>query len=505
MAGVYRINTVDRSARKPKAETPHSAASPVAENMSGKMLVKAYHTDDASAKKRVAILASDEWQQVLEKLQTKFGMPGMPTLVEADGAAVEGVDELCDGDILVVHGARAADGSVSAPVAASAAAPAAAEDVSAVEAASAVSDAVDAFYKRNMLHTTELLGAVKLVRRFVESSARPDPKFRRANFALPRPAAAFGPPISGARQLLLAVGYKDEGAADAKPPCLVLPAGSSVPPAAVACLAELEQRLLPYVTHVVLSSAGSAAVKAVRAGLIVPKEGSKDAGGALRTSASTGGADAMERLEAARQRLRAVSRAGHAEASSRGFAAPEGLERAFHDAAPHARSATGGDDDDGESAASAGASAASAASAAGAAGAASAASAAAPEVLDREALRSGLSLFRHLSQAGSGRGRLEELAMRMEARAEQAEKHEACTVRLDLPAGRRVVGSFRLDEPVESVLHAATELCHAGRAEAGAMPKVVLQGAGGTGLELEQSIAAAVSGDRIAFRVRLAD
>lgn len=480
--------------------------------MSGKLLLKAYHVSNPSTKKRVALLGSDSWEQVLAKLQTKFAMPALPILVEADGAAVESVDELCDGDELVVHGPTGAESTTSAAGSTRPAASSAVDDASVIASSSGIAAAVEAFYKRNMLHTAELVKAVQLVRRFVEFAAKPDPKYRRVSFATKLPSLVFAPPITGVRELLVALGYTDEDGAETDSPSLVLPAGVFIHPVAAACLFDLEQRLLPYVMHVALTSAGSSAVKAVQAGLVVPKEGSKDAGGALRASAARGGADAMERLEEARRRLQAVSAAGFAEAEARGFLPPDGLERDFHDAVSAAKGgkvASGGaGDDEDESADAPPTWTSSAAAASGAGPEGDGATPASREVLDREALRTGMSLFRHLSQASSGRGRLEELAMRLEARAGQAEERQNCTVRLDLPSGRRVLGVFRLDEPVVSVERAAKELCAGEGAETAAAAEapaplraVRLRGAGGAELGREQCLAAAASGDRIALRV----
>ncbi|KAA0155981.1 hypothetical protein FNF29_01400 [Cafeteria roenbergensis] len=411
--------------------------------MSDRLLVNATHVDSPSVKKRVALSASEEWSSVLAKLQAKFSMGAPPAAVLVDGAHVESVEELAPGDLLVVHG-PAASGGVATTPAPSSQPPAAASAAGRSEASpDQWANAIQLFYQTNKLHTGELLAAVRTLKVLSGYWGRSEDKFRRVRLSKPALQAALGPPIRGVEELLCALGFVVVGTDS--PLTLELPAGAA-PAGVTEAFASLEAEILPYVPALSLSSRGSDALRAVQAGMIKPPASARDVSGALHSEAARGGADVRERLAAARARMAAVSRNGYRGALERGMAAPPGLDRAWSVVEASLGPALSTLSSAGSAAGAAAASAAGD-SKFGAGGASTA-----------DELRAGIGLFRYLGRPAVGRGKLEEEAIRAEARCTSAEEGQTCTVRLEFDDGSRVFGTFRLDEPVAAVCSAAAEL-----------------------------------------------
>jgi len=482
--------------------------------MSGdKILVKAYHVSDPGVRKRVAIMSSDSWDEVLGKLRSKFAMLGTPTAVKVDGAIVESADELASGDTLEVHGpvggasgeppsapampsssSSSSSGAAAAAAASSAAAPPAAGGAAGGAPSSASADpAFEQFYQANKLYTSELLGAVRMLERLAKFWTRSEAKYRKVKLTNPQVGAALGPPVSAADRLLESLGFVADGAD------LVLPRGVSVPADTMTCIKALESRILPYVASMSMSERGSQVLRAVAGGKIRPPTG-RGNGGAIHSEAARGGADAMERLGTARARLAAVSAAGFRAAMARAMAPPDGLDRQWTrgELLASTDTAVSADGGAGDASAASSSSSSAAAALAGETGAGS---------MSRDELVAGMTMFRHMSKPMVGRGRLEDEAIRMEDRAARAERREQCTVRLDFEDGTRLTGVFRLDEPVAAVAHAAT-LCMVpgvgGAAAAASGPSVVVAPKSGAAVEPTTSLAEAGTVRRIAFTARFA-
>jgi hypothetical protein len=376
--------------------------------MSGRIVVTAFLASDPATKKRVALLETDDWEGVLSKLRGKFGLElGAALQVFSAGAEVEAPEEVAPNDTLELR-----------------------VGISPVERGPVASarTAVASFFETNKLHTRALFNALQMLQRLMRNTSKSDPKYRKVTMSLPALAAVFGPPVRAVGALLLGLGFQGSG------DVFELPAGRSIPPDTLEALHDLQQYLLPMLPSVSLTHSGSEVMQLIGSGRVRPAAARAEAGGAMVDDATRrGGGDAMERLEAVAERLRAVSAKGYAEARARGFAPPDGVDREWEEREWRAPL--------GESASSS--SVVESPSSSGAA-------------VAKEDLRTAMNMFHHLSQPSTGGGRLTDSATRAESRVEAAEDGGLCRLRFDLP-GRQLFGTFRLDEPGQALLQALSE------------------------------------------------